>query len=176
MPLILLPIVLLALPLLEIGAFIWVGGEIGIGWTLLLVILSGIVGATLLKRQTLSTLRAAQAETRAGRLPERQIVHGAMIALAGILLIVPGFISDIVGLLLFLPPVRDLVWNAVRRRIVVVSTPGFGARPPARPDVVELTNGEFQRRPDGSSPWVGIDGDEPTRRRGGGDSDKPTLH
>ncbi len=69
MPLILVPVILLALPLLEIGTFIWVGSHIGIGWTLLLVILSVVVGAGLLKRQTLSTLRAAQAEARAGACP-----------------------------------------------------------------------------------------------------------
>ncbi|ALN71484.1 FxsA family protein [Aureimonas sp. AU20] len=179
MPLILVPVILLALPLLEIGAFIWVGGHIGIGWTLLLVILSAVVGASLLKRQTLSTLRAAQAEARAGRLPEREIVHGAMIALAGILLIIPGFLSDIVGLALFLPPVRDLIWRALRRRIVVVGTPGFNERPPVRPNVVDLTDDEFARRADGS-PWVRLERDEPFRRDGkggAGEGDgKPTLH
>ncbi|WP_019994633.1 FxsA family protein [Aureimonas ureilytica] len=179
MPLILVPIVLLAMPLLEIGAFIWVGGHIGIGWTLLLVILSVVVGASLLKRQTLSTLRAAQAETRAGRLPEREIVHGAMITLAGILLIIPGFLSDIVGLALFLPPVRDLIWRALRRRIVVVGTPGYGTRPPTRSGIVDLTDGEFARRPDGAdgaSPWVRLERDEPFRGGSNGRDDKPTLH
>ena len=179
MPLILVPVILLALPLLEIGTFIWVGSHIGIGWTLLLVILSVVVGAGLLKRQTLSTLRAAQAEARAGRLPEREIVHGAMITLAGILLIIPGFLSDIVGLALFLPPVRDLIWRALRRRITVTTTAGYGARPPVRPHVVDLTDGEFARRADGSSPWIQLEGDEPFRRANGpGDKrdDKPTLH
>ncbi len=175
MPVILVPIILLALPLLEIGTFIWVGSHIGIGWTLLLVILAMIVGVVLLKRQTLSTLRAAQAEARAGRLPEREIVHGAMITFAGILLIVPGFLSDIAGILLFLPPVRDLIWRALRRRVVVVGTPGFGARPPASSDVVDLGDGEFTRRGDEASPWVRLERDEPFRRPERPD-DKPTLH
>ncbi len=56
------------------------------------------------------------------------------------------------GLALFLPPVRDLVWRALRRRITVTTAPGYGARPPVRPHVVDLTDGEFARRADGSSP------------------------
>ncbi len=124
MPLILIPLALLALPLVEIGVFIWVGGEIGVWPTLGLVVASILLGSVLLKRQTLSTLRAAQTEARAGRLPEREIVHRAMIALAGILLILPGFVTDVVGLLLFLPPVRDLVWRRLRSRIVVVGPNG----------------------------------------------------
>ncbi|WP_416357223.1 FxsA family protein [Aureimonas phyllosphaerae] len=169
MPLILIPLALLALPLIEIGVFIWVGGEIGVWPTLALVILSIVVGAALLKRQTLSTLRAAQAEARAGRLPERQIVHGAMIALAGILLILPGFVTDVVGLLLFLPPVRDFVWHRLRSRIVVVGPTGARTAPYRQPgpEVIDLTGGEFRRR-DGAdgSPWTRLDGpgDDPDER------------
>lgn len=169
MPLILIPLALLALPLIEIGVFIWVGGEIGVWPTLALVILSIVVGAALLKRQTLSTLRAAQAEARAGRLPERQIVHGAMIALAGILLILPGFVTDVVGLLLFLPPVRDFVWHRLRSRIVVVGPTGARTAPYRQPgpEVIDLTGGEFRRR-DGvdGSPWTRLDGpgDDPDER------------
>ncbi|WP_062209231.1 FxsA family protein [Aureimonas sp. AU12] len=176
MPLILVPLALLALPLLEIGVFIWVGNHIGVGWTLALVLLSVVVGATLLKRQTLSTLAAARATARAGRVPDREIAHGAMIALAGILLVLPGFVTDIAGLLLFLPPVRDLVWNAVRRRIRVVEVGGRNGpvRPyePA-PDVLDLSGAEFTRRDDGS-PWVRID--DASRRKPGGRDDTPTVH
>lgn len=175
MPLILAPLALLALPLLEIGVFIWVGSHIGVGWTLALVVLSVVVGATLLKRQTLSTLAAARATARAGRVPDREIAHGAMIALAGILLVLPGFVTDVAGLLLFLPPVRDLVWNALRRRIRVVDVRGRPgpARPyDAAPDVLDLTGTEFKRRED-ASPWVRID--DASQRRPGGRDDTPTV-
>jgi len=166
MPLILVPLALLALPLLEIGVFIWVGSHIGVGWTLALVVLSVVVGAMLLRRQTLSTLTAARAAARAGRVPDREIAHGAMIALAGILLVLPGFVTDVVGLLLFVPAVRDLLWNALRRRIRVVNV---GARPAPAADIVELDGAEFRRRDD-ASPWIRIDDD----RRGPGSG--PTLH
>ncbi|WP_182087202.1 FxsA family protein [Aureimonas sp. ME7] len=164
MPLILLPLSLLALPLLEIGVFIWVGGRIGVGWTLLLVVASVVLGAVLLKRQTLSTLQAARAQARAGRVPEREIVHGAMIGLAGILLILPGFLTDIAGLLLFLPPVRDLVWRQLRSRIKVVTPQRRDApyRPNAGPEVIDLSGGEFRRREgEGDSPWREITDEDP---------------
>ncbi|WP_062015268.1 FxsA family protein [Aureimonas sp. AU4] len=157
MPLRFLPLLLLALPLAEIGMFIWVGGHIGVGWTLLLVVASVVVGLALLKRQTLSTLRRARAEARAGRMPEREIVHGALIALAGVLLVIPGFLSDIAGLLLFLPPVRDLIWRGLRSRVVVRSS-GFRAPEPQRgPEIIELPAADFERRDlgDPRSPWRG---------------------
>ncbi len=161
MPLILIPLALLALPLIEIGVFIWVGGEIGVWPTLALVVAGVLVGSLLLKRQTLSTLRAAQTEARAGRVPEREIVHGAMIALAGILLILPGFVTDLFGLLLFLPPVRDFVWQRMRSRIVVVGPRGRRDAPYRQPgpEVIDLSGGEFRRR-DGAadSPWTALDG------------------
>ncbi len=169
MPLILIPLALLALPLIEIGVFIWVGGAIGVWPTLALVLASVILGSALLRRQTLSTLRAAQAEARSGRLPEREIVHGAMIALAGILLILPGFVTDVFGLLLFLPPVRDLVWHRLRSRIVVVGPQGRRDQPYRQPgpEVIDLTGGEFHRREgaDGS-PWTRLGGpnDDPDDR------------
>lgn len=158
MPLRFLPLFLLLLPLAEIGTFIWVGGRIGVGWTLLLVVASVVVGLALLKRQTLSTLQRARAEARAGRVPEREIVHGALIALAGVLLVIPGFLSDIAGLLLFLPPVRDAVWRSLRSRIVVQ---GAGRRPPQPahgPEIIELPSADFERRDlkaDPHSPWRG---------------------
>jgi UPF0716 protein FxsA len=175
MPLILIPLALLALPLVEIGVFIWVGGEIGVWPTLALVIAAIVLGAALLKRQTLSTLRAAQAEARAGRVPEREIVHGAMIALAGILLILPGFVTDVFGLLLFLPPVRDFVWHRLRSRIVVVGPTGRRDAPYRRPgpEVIDLQGGDFQRRDgDGASPWKAIDGRDDDPADGG----PRTLH
>jgi len=167
MPLRFLPFLLLLLPLAEIGTFIWVGGRIGVGWTLLLVVAAVVLGLMLLRRQTLSTLRRARAEARAGRVPEREIVHGALIALAGLLLVIPGFLTDIAGLLLFLPPVRDLIWRSVRSRVTVRADMRRPARPAAGPEIIELPSAEFERAPRGApdpaSPWRGPDGDTPTR-------------
>ncbi len=89
-------------------------------------------------------------EMEAGHDPSRQLAHGAMIVLAAILLIVPGFLTDIVGLLLFLPPVRDLAWKYLKNRITVVS--GFGMRR-SRERTIDLDAEEFSRKPDPESPW-----------------------
>lgn len=171
MPLLFVPLALIALPLVEIGVFIFVGSRIGIGWTLLLVILGVVLGAALLKRQTLRTLTEARREAAMGRVPERQIVHGALIALAGILLILPGFVTDAFGLLLFLPPVRDLLWNRLRRRVTVRAAGMRPAAPRAAgPEIVDLSGAEFTRRGEsGDSPWRREDDEDPQGPR-------PTLH
>ena len=60
-----------------------------------------------------------RAELDAGRDPGRELAHGAMIVLAGVLLLIPGFVTDMFGLLLFIPPVRDVAWRFLKRRVVV---------------------------------------------------------
>jgi UPF0716 protein FxsA len=96
----------------------------------------------------------------AGRDPSRQLAHGAMIVLAAILLIIPGFITDIIGLLLFLPPIRDLAWRALKGRVVLAtnfSTGGFRGR--QRDKTIDLDDGDYSRSddyargPDHNSPW-----------------------
>ena len=147
---------ILVLPLLEIAGFVVVGSKIGALATIGLVIASAILGAVLLRIQGMSALRRAQVVAANGSAPDREIVHGAMIVLAAILLMIPGFITDIVGLLLFLPPVRDLAWNALRSRIVVTGG-GFGfTRDGARrgPKVIDLDEQDYRDLdPDASSPW-----------------------
>lgn len=155
-----LPLFLLALPLLEIAGFVVVGREIGALATVGLVLASSIAGAMLLRHQGLSVMTRIRAEMDAGRDPSRQLAHGAMIVVASILLIIPGFITDIIGLLLFLPPVRDLAWRTFKGRIVVATnftTGGFSGR--RRDRVIDLEDGDYSREddlkrgPDHNSPW-----------------------
>ena len=112
----------LALPFIEIAGFVIVGSEIGVLATLGLIILSAVLGFALLRRQGLSLLNQMKAETAAGRAPQREIIHGTLLIFAGILLIIPGFLTDIIGLLLFIPFVRDLIWNRFLRNRVVMAT------------------------------------------------------
>ena len=112
----------LALPFIEIAGFVIVGSEIGVLATLGLIVLSAVLGFALLRRQGLSLLNQMKAETAAGRAPEREIIHGTLLIFAGILLIIPGFLTDIIGLLLFIPPVRDLIWNRFLRNRVMMAT------------------------------------------------------
>lgn len=145
-----LPFFLLALPLLEIAGFVVVGRQIGALATVGLVLASAIAGSLLLRHQGLGAMARARAEVEAGRDPSRQLAHGAMIVLAAILLIVPGFLTDIVGLLLFLPPVRDLAWRVLKSRITDVSS--FGMRR-QRERTIDLDAEDFSRRPNPDSPW-----------------------
>lgn len=154
------PLFVLALPLLEIAGFVVVGRQVGALATVGLVLASSIAGALLLRHQGFSVMTRIRAEMDAGRDPSRQLAHGAMIVLAAILLIIPGFITDIIGLLLFLPPVRDLAWRALKGRVVLAtnfSTGGFRGR--QRDKTIDLDDGDYSRSddyargPDHNSPW-----------------------
>ncbi|HEX2257764.1 MAG TPA: FxsA family protein, partial [Afifellaceae bacterium] len=138
--------------LLEIAVFILVGGQIGVAATLGLTLVTAIAGAVLLRRQGLATLARIRAELEANRIPARQLADGAMIAVAGLMLLTPGFVSDLAGLLLFVPALRDAAWRqaAKRFKLQVVRRPGGGR--PSGP-VVELDDAEFASRPNPSTPW-----------------------
>lgn len=156
LPLFLIPLIFLAIPLIEIAVFVAVGSRIGVFPTVGLVILSGIAGSVLLRIQGFGIMARIRRETDAGRAPGREMAHGAMIILAGVLLIIPGFVSDIFGLLLFIPPVRDLAWRFLRSRIQIVSTFTTGRGGFRRPDdgkTIDLDADDYSKGDDGKSPW-----------------------
>ncbi|AZO04229.1 MULTISPECIES: FxsA family protein [unclassified Mesorhizobium] len=153
-----IPLFLLLLPLLEIAGFVVVGREIGALATVGLVILSSVAGSLLLRHQGFGVMTRVRAEMDAGHDPSRQLAHGAMIVLAAILLIIPGFITDIFAILLLLPPVRDFAWRLFKSRIVMATSfsSGFSAR--RRETVIDLDDSDYSRddypnRPDHNSPW-----------------------
>jgi UPF0716 protein FxsA len=150
------------LPILEIAVFIMVGSEIGVLRTLALILLSTVAGAFLLRVQGFGALARIRREAEAGHDPGRELAHGAMIMLAGILLLIPGFVTDILGLLLFVPPIRELAWRFLKRRMVVVSSfgSGFGGfrRETRDGKTIDLDEEEFHRTPNPKSPWrIGAD-------------------
>ena len=171
----------LALPFVEIAGFVIVGSEIGVLATLGLIVLSAVLGFSLLRRQGLSLLNQMKAETAAGRAPQREIIHGTLLIFAGILLIIPGFLTDIIGLLLFIPFVRDLIWNRFLRNRVVMATnfqagsaganyQYYGQRPaPQDDDIIDLDPEDYSSSSDSNkkannSPW-GTDPKEIEDRR-----------
>lgn len=164
----LFPLLLLALPLIEIAVFVVVGSQIGVLSTIGLVILSGVVGTVLLRIQGFGVLTRIQREMEAGRNPGRELAHGAMIMFAGVLLLIPGFVTDIVGLLLFIPPVRDLGWRLIRSRITVVGEFGAGRWRSSSPegragrktidlDADDYSKDDYSKDPGKSSPWRKLD-------------------
>jgi UPF0716 protein FxsA len=106
-------ILLLAVPIVEIALFIEIGGLIGVWPTIGIVIATAIAGAALLRSQGLATLKSARASLAENRFPIDEVFDGLCLAVAGALLLTPGFFTDAVGLLLFVPPVRAVL----RRRL-----------------------------------------------------------
>ena len=104
-------------PIAELYVIIQVGHVLGVLNTLALLVLISFAGAWLMKREGLGAWRRAQQQLDRGTVPGREVVDGALILLGGALLLAPGFITDAVGLLLLLPPVRAGVRGFARRRL-----------------------------------------------------------
>lgn len=144
-------LLLLLLPLAEIAAFVIVGERIGVLATLALVLLSAIAGMALLRITGVATLLRIRAEMEARRMPARPLADGAMMGLGSLLLIVPGFVTDTIGVLLFIPAVRGYVFRWVARRVVVRET-GAG-RAQQRGATIELEQDDYTAVPRPDSPW-----------------------
>lgn len=110
---------LIALPIVEIALFIQVGGLIGLWATLGLVVLSAVLGIAVIRSQGAHAWLEAQRSLAQLRDPSRPLAHGMMLMIAGLLLVVPGFLTDSLGLLLLIPPVRDLLMRRAGRRMRV---------------------------------------------------------
>lgn len=130
----LLIVLFIAVPIAEIAVIIKVGSLLGFGETIALLLLVSVCGAWLVKRQGLGVLRRVREQMNLGRVPGTELVDGALILVAGVLLLAPGFITDTAGLLLLVPPVRSGIRRITRRRlsrrvtrrirVVSVRTPG----------------------------------------------------
>lgn len=135
----LLLLAFIALPIAEIYVIIQVGQVIGPWWTILLLIADSIIGSWLLRREGGRAWRALQSALSQGRMPARELADGILILIGGTLMISPGFVTDIFGILLILPftrPVgRQVLARVITRRLVFV--PGTAHRPGPSGDVVQ---------------------------------------
>src|SRR5689334_21018914 len=133
----------LAFPLLEIMVLVKVGQIVGLWTTLALLIGMGVLGVALLQHQGWSSLLRAREAMRTGEAPIRPMLDGLLLTLAGVLFVAPGFISDALGLLLLIPPVRRLAGDwLLSHSTVVYSAQG-------RSGV-----GETERTPEGGGPII----------------------
>lgn len=162
-------IAFIAVPLIEIGLFIEVGGAIGLWPTIAVVILTAAAGTALLRHQGLSALARLQDSMEHGEVPLEPVFDGFCLLAAGALLLTPGFFTDAVGFALFVPPVRHGLRGFFAKRVAMqahVHThthghgqtyhhgpghpgPGYpgsgqagGARPPGGPG--DVIDGEWQ--------------------------------
>jgi len=152
-------LIFVAVPILEIALFIEVGGWIGLWPTLLIVVLTALAGTILVRHQGLRALDQLRRSLEEGRDPVGPIAHGALILVAGILLLTPGFFTDTVGLALLVPPVRSRLIAAGAARMTVVAAGSMRGRrePPPRSDTIEadyeVVDSERPRR-SGNSGWT----------------------
>lgn len=112
----------LALPLIEIALFVVVGRAIGLLPTLALVILAALAGGLLLRQQGLGVVARLRNNMNAGTIPGQAMFDAMLIGLAAVLLVLPGFLSDIVAIALLIPPVRSWIFSALAGRVRVVET------------------------------------------------------
>ena len=124
----LLVILFIVLPIAELYVIIQVGELIGIWPTLGLLLLDAVVGSLLLRHQGRGAWRRFNAALAERRFPGREVADGLLIAIGGTLLLTPGFVTDIFGAILLIPPTRAIVRRLLRsyigRRLVIVGTPG----------------------------------------------------
>lgn len=120
------------LPIVEIALLVNVGGIIG-GWnTIGLVILTAFIGAYFVKREGIATLQTAQAKMQRNELPGKEMVEGLMLVVAGILLVTPGFITDVLGFMFALPGSRHVIASQLSKHMklrVVTQASGFNQQP-----------------------------------------------
>ncbi|WP_404397139.1 membrane protein FxsA [Stutzerimonas chloritidismutans] len=142
-------VLFLLFPLAELYVLIKVGGSIGALATILLLVLSGIAGILLLRLAGFATAWRARERLARGELPEREMLQGLMMAIGGGLLFLPGFISDVLALVVLFPPTRNFLFRQINRQIEAqvrrqrAFADDLQARSnPQRPNVIE---GEWER-------------------------------
>ncbi|MGH7884905.1 MAG: FxsA family protein [Thermodesulfobacteriota bacterium] len=104
-------------PLLELIILIKLGNIIGILPTIALVIITGILGASLTRKQGISTLNKIQLELNRGKLPAENLINGVLILAGGILLLTPGLLTDCFGFLILIPQSRNLFKKVLKKKL-----------------------------------------------------------
>ena len=113
---------IILIPIIEIYLFIKIGSQIGALNTLLLIFLTAIVGIYYAKYEGLNTLRSGFSQLIKNEMPAYEIISGAVIAFAALLLIIPGFASDIIGFMLLIPLTRNLILEKFTKKFKEKST------------------------------------------------------
>jgi UPF0716 protein FxsA len=136
------------LPLVELALLTSLSHYTSLSFTILFIIVTGLVGTWLARWQGFNTYRRVQQELAAGRAPQDSLAYGVLILLGGVLLITPGVLTDLIGILLLLPPTRALarVWlmkwvqRNFRVQTFVSATRGEGPLDPQRPHDAQVVD------------------------------------
>ena len=159
-PIALLFLLFLAIPIVEIYLLIQVGGIIGAPLTIFLVIFTAMLGAWLLRVQGFATIQRIQQTLSQGGLPAVELMEGAVLLIAGALLLTPGFFTDAIGFICLVPAIRRaIVLYIVRRLASTKSEEGYefhverhektqSSQTPAHPHKTHTLEGEYTREDD----------------------------
>lgn len=146
----------IVVPIVELYVIIQIGSWIGVVPTIALLLADALLGSLLLRHQGRGAWRRFNAALAEHRFPGREVADGLLIAVGGTLLLTPGFVTDIVGLIFLIPPTRAIVRRLLRgymgRRFVVIGAPGAGGT---------ASNGRATRSYDFDATAEEIDADDP---------------
>jgi UPF0716 protein FxsA len=156
------------LPISDIASLIVVGNRIGVWPTVAAIVVSGILGSILVRSQGFAIVQRARETLRSGRFPAREMFNGLCVLIGGALLLLPGFVSDVLGLLLLTPAMRGLMLRAIgniarrssRFEVFVAGTEGPGAAGATGP----VIDGEY--RPVEEAPGRLVSAPSPSERNG----------
>jgi UPF0716 protein FxsA len=152
MPLLLVAL-FIAVPIAELAVIIQVGQAIGVWWTIGILVADSILGSLLMRSQGRAVWRRFNAALQSGRAPAREVADGVLVIFGGALLLTPGFLTDIFGLLLLLPPTRAVIRRVFLRQAMrrITVTMAAGATMPRsgtrRDDDLEGTASDAAPRP-----------------------------
>lgn len=151
----------IAATLLEIFVFIKVGSELGAWTTIALIVLTAVVGLSLVRIQGFYTLMEVQRKINLGEPPAREMLSGIMLAVSGVLLVLPGFVSDLGGIILLLPPVRNALVTRLMAQAEQQQAQGG-----------HTYTGEYYRTDDTPPPQAGVTFEGDFERKEDDDKDK----
>ncbi len=134
-----------AVPLVEIYVLLEVGGVIGALPTIGLVVLTAVIGAGLIRAQGVTTLRRVQQQLEQGELPAVGIIEAALLLVSGALLLTPGFVTDTIGFLILVPPLRRWAIQSFLAHRIQMAGQTAGPKRPGQTGAIE---GEFRREDD----------------------------
>ena len=164
----LLPLLFIVVPVLELSLLAWSRDACGFPHTFGLIVVSGVLGASLARHQGLATWKRFQEATARGEMPHKEMVDGLLILVAGAVLLTPGFITDSVGFLLLVPPLRALLRRSVagflakRVRVQVSGSMSGAGTPHPSPPASGVIDAEFTVQRSQPEHGTGNDGGDGT--------------
>lgn len=140
-------VIFIVTPMVEMYLLIKVGGYIGAAWTIALVMATAVIGVSLLRRQGLKTLTRGVDRMQRGEVPAQEMAEAILLAVAGALLLTPGFVTDAVGFSLLVPGIRRALIARMLARVDVVDLGPGPSADRAGPGSGRTIEGDFESRP-----------------------------